>query len=1168
MNLAELLKIGKSLPLHAELFKALRGGYGRAVPLPLAHAARSWLIAMLQADWSRPILVLCPSIQRARQLREEVQSWSSHPESVLVFAEPDGLFYERIVSNASTRQERLGSLSSLLADSRNPNSHLVVIASARAAMHKLMDKSDFEQSTLEFRVGGKIKLGHAVTSLVEAGYEAVNTVEEPGTFARRGGILDVFPPTGAQPYRIELFGDEVESIRLFDPVSQRSEARVEAVRVGPAREALPSRVRHALLSTRREFAIDHQNQPTSRQYEADIDRLLRGDSADLLELYAAYTSSASILDYAPSDALLIIEDYEQLLASMDETERQSVELRTSFVERGLLPPEMPVPYFGHAEMAQRLTAFAAALWLTWESAIEPNGNGWAELCSVVQPVTSHGGRLKVFLDECQADQEQGSRVVVVSHQASRLGELLEERGVHAAVGDNLAGVPAPGSLTLLKGHLAEGFRIAPPGALTIYTDLEIFGWSKPRRQPGKRRTSARAVLEHLEPGDYVVHIEHGIARFVGLQTMTADGVQREYAVLEYADEDRLYVPVEQISRITRYIGASGVPPTVHRLGTADWARVKDRVRKAVQDVAKELLEIYAARQVKQGHAFSPDSPWQADLEASFPYVETPDQLEVIREVKADMEQPKPMDRLVCGDVGYGKTEVALRAAFKAVLDGKQVAVLVPTTVLAQQHYKTFEERLQAFPVRVEVLSRFRSEKEQKLVLAGLADGTVDICIGTHRLIQRDVQFKDLGLVIIDEEQRFGVMHKERLKQLRKEVDVLTLSATPIPRTLHTALVGIRDMSAMDTPPEDRLPIKTFVTEYEDGLIREAILRELDRGGQVYFVHNRVQNIEFIAQRLRALVPEASVVVGHGQMPEDQLERVMLEFALGQHDVLVCSTIIESGLDIPNVNTIIINQADRLGLAQLYQLRGRVGRGANQAYAYFLFNRDKRLTPQAEKRLRAMFEASELGAGFRIAMRDLEIRGAGNLLGPEQHGHVAAVGFTLYCQLLAEAVREYQGKPEPRAPEVKIDLPVVAFIPSGYVEDDSARLGLYRRMAGATSLEEVADIAREVVDRFGSPPREVVNLLCLLEIKQLAARAGVESMTGNDREVVMTTSPELATRTALQRAFGPALKLGHRQARINRVLLGKNWLMALRDGLEAASAGQPLSIPAASQPSYI
>ena len=1148
VNLAELVKLAEALPLHSALLSALRESKGQGLRLPLAYAARPWLIARLQMDWPRPILVLCPSVQRARQLQEQVQVWSPQPASVLVFPEPDALFYERMALDPATRQERLFTLGRLLKERREPDSRLVVVASARAAMQKLMDADDFAAALLVIRAGGRLDLRAVMAHLVDSGYEPAPVVEQPGTFARRGGILDVFPSDSSQPVRIELFGDEVETIRYFNPLTQRSESRVAVVTIGPAREALPAKLREALSAL---VSADETNDDrVESQFKIDIQRLQQADALDLIDVYASYCSSASIFDYFPSDGLLVIEDPSMVLSTVEEVERQSSELRASHQSRGALPPNMPVPYFTRSEMASRLDRWGTTVRLAWQTdEPAPVDGRWEELCGAIELLPSYGGRLKAFLDDCQSAQKRGSRVVVVSHQAHRLSELLQERGVDVAPVEGLSMLPAPGSLTLLKGHVAEGFQVAAPGAFSLFTDLEIFGWSKPRRRMTRTATTPRALLDDLEPGDYVVHIEHGIGRYLGLQTVDTEGAEREYAVLQYADGDKLYVPIEQVARVTRYIGVGGQPPTVHRLGTGDWARVKDRVRKAVQDVAKELLEIYAARQVKRGHAFSPDSPWLADLEASFPYVETPDQLQVISEVKADMEQPKPMDRLVCGDVGYGKTEVALRAAFKAVLDGKQVAVLVPTTVLAQQHFKTFQERLQAFPVRVEVLSRFRSDKEQKAILADLAAGVVDICIGTHRLIQRDVQFKDLGLVVIDEEQRFGVLHKERLKQLRKEVDVLTLSATPIPRTLHTALVGIRDMSTMETPPEERLPIKTFVTEYDEGLIREAVLRELERGGQVYFVHNRVQNIHFIAERLRALVPEASIVVGHGQMPEEQLEKVMVEFALGNHDVLVCSTIIESGLDIPNVNTIIVNQADRFGLAQLYQLRGRVGRGANRAYAYFLFNRDKALTPQAEKRLRTIFEATELGAGFRIALRDLEIRGAGNLLGSEQHGHVAAVGFTLYCQLLAEAIRDYQGKAEERAPEVKVDLPVVAFIPSAYVDDDAARLGLYRRMAAATTLEDVADVAREIVDRFGRPPREVANLICLLEIKHLAARAGLESVTANDREIVMTASSGTVDRAALERAFGPAVKAGHRQARVNRLLLGKAWMAALRDGLE-------------------
>jgi transcription-repair coupling factor (superfamily II helicase) len=668
----------------------------------------------------------------------------------------------------------------------------------------------------------------------------------------------------------------------------------------------------------------------------------------------------------------------------------------------------------------------------------------------------------------------------------------------------------------------------------------------------------------MSPGDYVVHIEHGIGLFHGLLELTLDGVKREYLEVEYDGGDRLYVPIHQADRLSRYVGTSDRPPGLHRLGTAHWAQVKDRAKRAVEDIARDLLELYAAREVIPGYAFSPDHPWQAELEASFPYIETEDQLRAVEEIKVDMEQAKPMDRLVCGDVGYGKTEVALRAAFKAVMDHKQVAVLVPTTVLAQQHYMTFQERLKPFPVEVEMLSRFRSRGEQQEILNRLKAGLTDIVIGTHRLIQKDVAFKDLGLLVIDEEQRFGVTHKEKLKQMRTEVDVLTLTATPIPRTLYMSLTGVRDMSTIDTPPEERLPVKTHVGEYDETLIRKTILRELDRGGQVYFVHNRVQSIHLVARRLERLVPEATLAIGHGQMPEAELEQVMLDFAAGRTDILVCTSIIESGLDIPNVNTLIVNRADQFGLADLYQLRGRVGRSARRAYAYFLYDHPLRLTESARQRLQTILEASELGAGFSIAMRDLEIRGAGDLLGTRQHGHIAAVGFDLYCRLLAQAVRELREEPEgeipsawldPLAPSVSIDLPLPAFIPDVYMSDSSLRLRLYRRMAGLASMDEIEDMERELTDRFGTLPGAVANLLYQLRLKVLALRGGVLGISTEKGQIVIRVTPleDVARKQLQMRLIGRA-RVGQRQLWLPLHKKESVWRRELVEVLEAMGRG--------------
>ena len=736
-----------------------------------------------------------------------------------------------------------------------------------------------------------------------------------------------------------------------------------------------------------------------------------------------------------------------------------------------------------------------------------------------------------MLDQVIPNHPTPNTHILVSQQTERLADLMAERGYPIAPVAGIEDLPGPG-LHLVHGGLAHGWSSDELGAVVL-SDAEIFGWTKVHRVVRRRSAPREAFLADLAEGDLAVHVEHGIGRFMGLRRIPSEGGEREFMVLEYGGGDKLYVPVDQADRVARYVGSGEDAPILSRLGTSDWERAKERVRKSVRNVARELLAIYSARQAQTGNAFSPDTPWQGELEASFPYVETPDQLDAIREVKEDMEMPRPMDRLICGDVGYGKTEVALRAAFKAVMDGKQVAVLVPTTVLAQQHFSTFSERLQAFPVAVEVLSRFRSDKEQRQVVEGLKAGTVDICIGTHRLVQKDVEFKDLGLVIVDEEQRFGVMHKERLKQLRQQVDVLTLSATPIPRTLHMSLAGIRDMSTMETAPEDRLPIRTFMAEYTDGLVREAILREMDRGGQVFFVHNRVQNIQYVAAQLQKLVPEARIAIGHGQMPEDALERVMLEFAEGLHDILVCTTIIESGLDIPNVNTIVVNNADRLGLAQLYQLRGRVGRGANRAYAYFLYSKNRQLSDTVEKRLKTIFENTELGSGFRIAMKDLEIRGAGNLLGVEQHGQVNAVGFDLYTRLLAEAVAGLQGKQAPVVePQVSVELPLTAHLPEGYVPDEAARLSLYQRLAAVKREEDLGGLIEELQDRFGPLPVEAQNLFFALNLKLVAARIGIRSIGTQDGEILVKLDGiPLTVRGELQRRYGARVKVLPNQVRL-------------------------------------
>ncbi|HVL54033.1 MAG TPA: transcription-repair coupling factor, partial [Vitreimonas sp.] len=786
---------------------------------------------------------------------------------------------------------------------------------------------------------------------------------------------------------------------------------------------------------------------------------------------------------------------------------------------GELPRDWPSTYLAPRDWKQRLVA-ARTLELTWESdapgAMAGKGLSSGDLFGWREPHLPPGrtSRLPEAVEAWQAD---GLRVVLASDQAARLAEILGDAGHPVGAVTNLREAPPPGAIALIERSLNDGF-VGGPDGLVLVTDRELFGSVRVRRPKAMRRVVPRDILERLTPGDLVVHIDHGIARYEQMLKRGVAGEERDYLELSFAGGDRIYVPVEQIQRISRYSGAEN--PHLSKLGGTEWLRTKQRVRKAVTDLAEELLDLYARRHDAPGHAFGSDTPWQSEMEASFPYEETVDQLRATAEVKLDMEAGRPMDRLVVGDVGYGKTEVALRAAFKAIQDGRQVAVLVPTTVLAAQHHDTFSRRFGAFPMKVAILSRFVPPREQAATIAGLADGSVDLVIGTHRLLSKDVRFRDLGLVVVDEEQRFGVAAKERLKQLRKEVDVLTLSATPIPRTLNLALAGVRDLSVIETPPEDRLPIQTRVAEASAGLVRDAILRELDRGGQVFYVHNRVETIEAQADQLRRMLPGVRIVVGHGQMPEGVLEKVMVQFAGGGADVLVCTTIIESGLDIPNANTIIIDRADTLGLAQLYQLRGRVGRSSRRAYAYLLYRRRERLSDEARKRLQAIFNASELGAGFQIALADLEIRGAGNILGGEQSGHMAAVGFDLYSRLLAEAVEAQKARREHRQPVVQrpqaiIDLPVDAHLPETYVPDEAQKLELYRRLARARTPGDLAAFRQEVTDRFGPMPPPVQRLIEVAELRMAAEAAGVSSMSREDGQLVVRFGAGLSRATAMR-----------------------------------------------------
>ncbi len=1130
MKLTQLLHLIEEMPAYRQLVEELKQQNGNTKAVVL-EAAKPYLIAALYQSLRLPMVVVTAQPEKCRKLYEQLLTWSDSSQ-VKLFPEPDALPYERIASDASTELERVQVLSAL-ADINGKTTAPLVVTSAPALMQKTTPHSDFTSACHTVKLGMNIEPFHLLRQWEAMGYRMENMVEMPGTIGHRGGIIDIYPPTSDLPVRLEFLGNTIESIRLFDPASQRSLTSASSIAIGPATELLTP-----LLSSKFELEqvvnsinLSGCTAEMRQQFQQELAMLLDKQRPRNMQFYAPLFNTDSILNFLPPACLLVLDEPINIQQAMDDLEAQGSQLRTEKLERGELPPGFPRPYFTWKELEPGIREKPCLRLTAWGIGEDERPY---QLNFTVAP--NYAGQLAVFIKKMKQWLNQKQRLIIVSHQASRLSELMGQEDIIASPITEIEQIPPPGSLTLVQGLLAEGW--AMNNETHLFTDAEIFGFIKQRRLVKRRPVPHHKFLIDLVPGDYVVHVEHGIAKFAGVAKMSTEDSEKEYLVLQYAAGDTLYVPTDQIDRVNRYIGGGEQPPALNRLGTQEWTRTKQRVRESVEDVAQELLALYAAREVIPGFAFSRDTVWQQELEASFPYVETPDQIEVQEQLKEDMEKAKPMDRLVCGDVGYGKTEVAIRATFKAVMDNKQVAVLVPTTVLAQQHFATFSQRLDAFPVRIEVLSRFKTPREQQAILDGLANGSVDICIGTHRLLQKDVVFKNMGLLIIDEEQRFGVAHKEHLKKLRQEVDVLTLSATPIPRTLHMSLVGVRDMSTMETPPEQRLPIKTYVAQYDERLIREAILRELERNGQVFFVHNRVQSIAFIAGKLQSLIPEAKLAIAHGQMPEAELERVMADFARGKSDILVCTTIIESGLDIPNVNTLIVHKADKFGLTQLYQLRGRVGRGANLAHAYFLFDKGKHLTPTAEKRLKTIFEATELGAGFGIAMKDLEIRGAGTLLGVRQSGFISVVGFSLYCRLLAEAVEGQKarqaGVPEKamkpsRLPPPTLDLPLAAFIPEEYVADVETRLSLYQSLAKLDRVEQVEALSQEFSDRFGAPPPEARNLLYALRIKILASKASIESITTEGGQIVLRLFEGMQfTPQQRETSFPDGVKMGVRQ----------------------------------------
>jgi transcription-repair coupling factor (superfamily II helicase) len=1073
---------------------------GKVTDLELSApvSMRPFVAALLAAKADRPVLAVTATAREAEDLVSALQSLLP-PDQVVEYPAWETLPHERLSPRADTVGRRLAVLRRL----RHPSSDdpttgrvSVVVAPVRSVLQpQVPGLGDLEPVSL--RTGDECDFDGVVRRLADIAYHRVDMVEKRGEFAVRGGLLDVFPPTEEHPLRVEFWGDTVEEVRYFKVADQRSlEVAERGLWAPPCRELL-------LTEQVRARAADLAD---AHPELADIaGKLAEGIPVEGMEALAPVLVDRLVLllDDLPAGTHVLVCDPERVRTRAHELVRTSQEFLeaswTAAAGGGAAPIDVgAAAYKSLADVRHDARELGLPWWSVSPFTVDESLADDGVQVVAAQSVEGYRGETKRAVDDVRRWLHDGWRVVLVTEgrgPAERLVEVLRGEDVGARLEPSLTDEPEASAALVTTGCLTGGF-ISEQLRLAVLTETDLAGARaasrEERRLPSRRRNTIDPL--QLAAGDFVVHEQHGVGRYVEMVQRTVQGATREYLVIEYAPSkrghpgDRLYVPTDSLDQVTRYVG--GEHPTLDKMGGGDWAKRKGRARKAVREIAAELIRLYAARMSAPGHAFGSDTPWQRELEDAFPYTETPDQLEAIDEVKADMEQPHPMDRVICGDVGYGKTEISVRAAFKAVTDGKQVAVLVPTTLLAQQHFATFSERFAPFPVTVKVLSRFQSDREQRAVIAGLASGEVDVVIGTHRLLQSSTSFKDLGLVVVDEEQRFGVEHKEFLKRLRTSVDVLTMSATPIPRTLEMSITGIREMSVIQTPPEERHPVLTFVGPYDEKQIAAAIRRELLREGQVFYLHNRVESIDRAAARLRGLVPEARIATAHGQMHEDTLEQVMVDFWEKAYDVLVCTTIVESGLDIANANTLVVERADLLGLGQLHQLRGRVGRGRERAYAYFTYAPERPLTEEAHDRLATIAQHSDLGAGMAVAMRDLEIRGAGNLLGGEQSGHIAAVGFDLYIRLVGEAVAEFKGEQDEELPEVRIELPVDAHLPHDYVGVERLRLEAYRRIASIHTEDAIDDVRAELADRYGPLPQPVENLLHVAAFRVHARRYGL------------------------------------------------------------------------------
>ncbi|MDE0012902.1 MAG: transcription-repair coupling factor [Candidatus Poribacteria bacterium] len=1082
----------------------------------LVNASTAYLLATLIDDFpEKSFLIVLPSQREAEQILEDICTYQAYP-ALDITPTPDAYpelnlfpgwhrkFIEGIAPPKNIVADRMRCLDRLLHQKRS-----VVVTTSQAMLYKLPSRTRLAAACRVLNLGDEIDPDDIAVMLRCGGYQNVELVEVKGEFARRGDILDVYPLTADTPIRIEFFGDELDAIRAFDPISQRSTEALESVTLTSLREIFSIEMSMDYWRTQTDALIREGATPQVKNAMWEMTQHLTESASSHYGLASCPLSNEIdaflpmltpetelLTDYLSDDTIIcLIEPQWQKREAvhMHEQMQESYKQRIDESHFVVPPDKLLVPFETLTAQIEKYPIISSSL----APPREITDNKCVPLPFEMKPLALPSGNYQTVINQMKAWTQQGHQVHLfceTPQQSKRVSEILAEREL------------LPPDIDISVGAISQGFLNESLNLVVISED-ELFG--NRQHRPIRRRSTTDGTpilsLIDLKPGDYVVHVSHGIAIYDGIRRLDIDGKSQDFLILKYSADDILYVPTYQVDLVQKYIGSKdeAYKPRLDRLGGVAWQRRKGRVKASIQEMADELLKLYALRQARKGYSFPAEIPWQTEFEALFPYQETNDQLQAIEDIKTDMESERPMDRLVCGDVGYGKTEVALRAAFKAVMSEKQVAILVPTTILALQHYDTFEKRFQSFPVHVEMLNRFRTPKEVKQIKEGLAEGTVDIVIGTHSLLSKTVKFDNLGLLVVDEEHRFGVKHKEKIKQFKETIDVLTLTATPIPRTLHMSLVGIRDFSVINTPPADRLPIQTHVMPYDSEVIRNAITAELSRDGQVFFVHNRVQDIQSIALAVQQLVPEARVAVAHGQMPERELESVMLEFVRHKHDILVCTMIIESGLDIPNVNTILINRADALGLAQLYQLRGRVGRATAQAYGYLFYPQHHAITEGAQKRLRVIEEFTDLGSGFKIALRDLEIRGTGNILGAEQHGHIVTVGYELYCKLLEEAVMALKGEKVEETVETRISLPIEAYLPDDYVPDSRQKVSVYKKIAGLKDSDAIIELREELQDRYGSIPEPVEMLLEVASLKQLSNRLGITAVVAGKEQVKVT-----------------------------------------------------------------